>query len=128
MLLDNAGEVCFRVSPPSVARAAMQDDGTLKLRADARVVQIDVIVRDSQGKRVDDLTKSDFTVTDNGKPRAFTIFSVSGDTPRDTGPFSVRLNWRTWCAIRRAGGRVRSRFRYKVWTRGGSRAWSFHTM
>lgn len=66
---------------PLAATPAMQDTGTLRLRADTRVVQIDVTVRDSQGKPVHDLTKSDFTVTDNGKPRTFTIFSVNHDTP-----------------------------------------------
>ena len=50
-----------------VALASMQDDNILKLRANTRVVQIDVTVRDSQGKPVDDLKRTDFTVTDNGK-------------------------------------------------------------
>ncbi len=49
----------------------------LKLRAETRVVQIDVTVRDSKGKPVQDLKQSDFTVTDNGKPRSFTIFSAN---------------------------------------------------
>ena len=59
------------------ALGSMQEDVGLRLRADTRVVQIDVAVRDSHGKPVDDLTSSDFTVTDNGKPRSFTIFSVN---------------------------------------------------
>jgi VWFA-related protein len=61
------------------ARAALQSDNTLKLRADTRVVEIEVTVRDSKGKPVEDLQQSDFTVTDNGKPRPFTIFSVNRD-------------------------------------------------
>jgi len=48
---------------------------TVTLRTDTRVVEIDVTVHDSQGKPVDDLRKSDFTVTDDGKPRPFTIFN-----------------------------------------------------
>jgi len=52
------------------------------LHAETRVVQIDVIVKDAHGKPVTELTKSDFTVTDNGKPRKIDIFSInrgSGD-------------------------------------------------
>lgn len=47
----------------------------VKLRTDTRVVEIDVSVRDAQGKPVEDLNKSDFTITDDGKPRSFTIFT-----------------------------------------------------
>ena len=47
------------------------------MHAEARVVQVDVTVRDSKGKPVQDLKKEDFTITDNGKPRAFTIFSFN---------------------------------------------------
>ena len=52
---------------------AMQNPVTL--RTDTRVVEIDVTVHDSQGKPIDDLQKSDFTITDDGKPREFTIFN-----------------------------------------------------
>lgn len=65
--------VCF--SP--AAEAATQEDVGLQLRADTRVVQIDVTVRDAQGKTIEGLKKSDFTITDNGKPRQFTIFGAS---------------------------------------------------
>ena len=49
----------------------------VRLHADTRVVQIDVSVTDSHGKPVTDLAKQDFTVTDEGKPRAIDIFSVN---------------------------------------------------
>ena len=48
---------------------------SVTLRTDTRVVEIDVTVRDSHGKPVEDLQKSDFTITDDGKPREFTIFN-----------------------------------------------------
>jgi len=51
------------------------------LHAEARVVQIDVVVTDSQGKPVGDLTKQDFTITDEGKPRAIDIFTVNRGEP-----------------------------------------------
>lgn len=60
---------------------AFQDDASFKIRTDTRVVEIDVSVRDSQGHPVADLNAADFTVTDNGKARAFTIFSFNRDTP-----------------------------------------------
>lgn len=58
------------------------------MHADTRVVEIDVIVRDSHGKPLEDLKQSDFTVTDNGKPRPFDIFSVNRDRPNpvDSAP------------------------------------------
>ena len=46
------------------------------MHAEARVVQIDVVVTDSHGKPVTDLTKQDFAITDEGKPRAIDIFSL----------------------------------------------------
>ncbi len=54
-----------------------QNDKPVTLRASARVVEVDVSVRDSQGKAVEDLRKEDFTILDDGKPRAFTIFSAN---------------------------------------------------
>jgi VWFA-related protein len=47
----------------------------LVLRTNTRVVEINVSVRDAQGKAITDLGKVDFSVTDDGKPRAFTIFT-----------------------------------------------------
>lgn len=47
------------------------------LHAETRVVQIDVVAVDSHGKPVTGLTKADFTVTDEGKPRVIDIFSSS---------------------------------------------------
>lgn len=60
-----------------VLSAAQADPGTVKLRADTRLVEIDATVLDSRGKPVEDLKQSDFTITDNGKPRPFTIFNVN---------------------------------------------------
>lgn len=47
------------------------------LHAESRVVQIDVSVKDSHGRPVMDLTKQNFTILDNGKPRAIDIFSAN---------------------------------------------------
>jgi VWFA-related protein len=73
---------------------AMQNAVTL--RTDTRVVEIDVTVHDSQGKPVEDLRKSDFTITDDGKPREFTIFNFirsSAGTPQSyPAPMKLPVN------------------------------------
>ena len=47
------------------------------MHAEARVVQIDVVVTDSEGRPVGNLSKEDFVVRDDGKLRAIDIFSVN---------------------------------------------------
>jgi VWFA-related protein len=59
------------------AQSPLGQDSDLTLRSNTRVVEIDVSVRDAHGKPVEDLNQSEFTVTDNGKPRSFSIFNVS---------------------------------------------------
>lgn len=56
------------------------------LHAETRVVQIDVVVTDSHGKPVANLTKQDFAVTDEGKPRAIDIFSINRGQVANTQP------------------------------------------
>jgi VWFA-related protein len=51
------------------------------MHAEARVVQIDVVVTDSEGKPVGDLLKEDFIVKDDGKSRAIDIFSINRGQP-----------------------------------------------
>jgi VWFA-related protein len=70
-----------RMISPRQAQAFMQAETAVRLRADTRVVEIDVSVRDTQGRPVENLQRVDFTVTDNGKARAFNIFSFNRDTP-----------------------------------------------
>src|ERR1035438_10882468 len=54
-----------------------QTDSGVVLHSDTRLVEIDVTVRDSAGKPVENLQQGDFTIFDNGKPRPFTIFSAN---------------------------------------------------
>jgi VWFA-related protein len=65
------------------AQSPSGQGGDLILRSNTRVVEIDVSVRDPHGKPVGNLIKSDFTVTDNGKPRPFSIFNVTRSAPSD---------------------------------------------
>lgn len=81
--------ISFITALGCAAQAAPQPG--LILRSDTRVVQIDVVVTDSHGRSVGNLTKEDFRVTDEGKPRAIQLFSVNG-VVRQTAPPGVRPN------------------------------------
>jgi VWFA-related protein len=60
------------------------------LRSETRVVQIDVAVKDSRGQAVSGLTKQDFTVRDEGKPRAIQIFAINrGEIAEHVAPPAV---------------------------------------
>src|ERR1700722_5923043 len=87
-ILDSAAEcheeysmrpILFGALTALIAAAALADPQTANvapvttLHAEARVVQIDAVVTDSQGKPVTDLSKQDFTIFDNGKPRGIDI-------------------------------------------------------
>ncbi len=62
--------------------------GDVELRGD--LVEIRAVVTDAQGRLVDNLTKQDFEVVDNGKPREISFFSVNtvpqGATATIAGP------------------------------------------
>jgi VWFA-related protein len=62
----------------SMTTLSAQDGGPVKITSDVRVVEVDVTVRDAQGKPVQGLQAKDFTILDNGKPRPFTIFNSNG--------------------------------------------------
>jgi len=64
---------------------AQQESGVI-LRTETRVVQVDVTVRNSDGKPVEDLKPSEFTILDNGKVRPFTIFNVNRLGPDASQP------------------------------------------
>jgi VWFA-related protein len=63
------------VSPPP-APAAMPET---VLRATTRLIQVNVIVHDKDGKPVRDLKKEDFTLLDNGKPQQIAFFSMDSN-------------------------------------------------
>jgi VWFA-related protein len=49
----------------------------VKIRTETNAVQVDVAVRDSKGKPVPDLTRNNFKIRDEGKPRPIEIFSFN---------------------------------------------------
>jgi VWFA-related protein len=60
-----------------------------KLAAEARLVDVGVVVRDNRGHAVSGLTRTDFQVLDNGKPREVTAFSVHHFVPAAAAPAAV---------------------------------------
>ncbi len=65
---------------------------TPTLHAETRVVQIDVVVTNSQGKPVSELAKQNFSILDNGKARAIDIFNVNrGESVPSAPPPSEAL-------------------------------------
>gem|GEM_PF-5657127 len=58
------------------SQIAQGQDTVPTIRTETRAVQIDVAARDSHGTPVRGLTKNDFTVLDDGKPRAIAFFSA----------------------------------------------------
>ena len=61
-----------------------------KFETGARLVQINVLVRDKNGP-VANLTKDDFVVADRGKPQKISVFSVTSDAARSGQDLPARL-------------------------------------
>ena len=57
---------------------------TAVLRTATRLVQLNVIVEDKKGRLVDNLKQEDFTLLDNGKPQAISLFSTGSASPRES--------------------------------------------
>src|SRR5690348_17972779 len=56
------------------------------LRRESRLVQIEVVVRDINGRPVGGLTKDDFLVLDSGRPRDIFEFSVETSSEPSLSP------------------------------------------
>src|ERR1700689_822150 len=69
-------------APPPPPPAAQTNPNAPALKVTSRVVQVNVIVRDKNGRPVTDLTKKDFTILDNGQPQ--TISSMSEQSNKVT--------------------------------------------
>ncbi len=80
--------VSFTMSPataqaPQPDQSAAQEARSQTLRTTSRLVQLNVLVHDSKGAPVRDLTKDDFVVLDEGRQRRVAIFRIAeeGATP-----------------------------------------------
>jgi VWFA-related protein len=74
------------------------------IRTEARLVDVGVVVRDNRGHTVSGLTRADFRIEDNGKPREVTAFSVrhfvsaaaappAASSPRAPAPMPEKPRW-----------------------------------
>ena len=59
------------------------------LRTESRLVHVEVVVRDSHGRAVGDLTKGDFTIFDSGQRRDIAEFSVETSNAASTSPSKI---------------------------------------
>jgi VWFA-related protein len=68
------------IAPPSAPSTPVTQlpstTPTATIRVSARLVQFDVVVTDSQGRPVKNLTSSDFTVLQDGKPQSIRAFEL----------------------------------------------------
>jgi VWFA-related protein len=73
-------------SRPSVPQAGASSDSTNTnpvFRATTRLVQVDVVVTDKQGRPIPGLKQSDFTVLQDGKPQNVHVFEAHTGKPVD---------------------------------------------
>lgn len=78
LLLGASGQEIPVAAPGTSAAAQPQN----VLRSTTHLVQLNVIVLDREGRPVPDLTRSDFTVTDDGNPETISTFSVEKNEAR----------------------------------------------
>lgn len=78
------------LSPGEVRLSSRPYAPTTAIRSESRLVELEVVVRDSQGRAVMNLAKGEFRVFDSGKSRDLTTFSVELFSPK-TGPEPAAL-------------------------------------
>jgi VWFA-related protein len=67
------------------ALAAAQQQPTPTFRAETRLIEVDVMVTDRDGRFVRNLTRDDFAILEDGQPQAITTFSFT-DRPMPVRP------------------------------------------
>ena len=71
-------EAAESTSPPNLSAPASESSTKIEttLRVTVKFVPVPVVLRDSNGKAVGNLSKEDFQLFDNGKPQPITHFSI----------------------------------------------------
>lgn len=76
---------------PEEVRTSSRPYMPFQLRAESTIVQIGVVVRDGKGRSVSGLQKDDFKLTDQGKDRGITSFTVdTRDAPGGVGVVAAK--------------------------------------
>jgi VWFA-related protein len=92
--------VCVSSALSAHALAGSTQSAVTTFRTDTRLVQVNVVVHDQQGRPVPDLTRGDFTVYEGGKEQPLDLFSIESDRLTTEvpilapGDFSNRLDGR----------------------------------
>src|SRR5882724_10178508 len=76
--------LCTRAAAQN--QEAATSEGAAKIRVAVNAVLVPVVVRDSQGRAVGNLTKEDFQVLDRKKPQVICGFSIQKRAARETNP------------------------------------------
>jgi len=66
------------------AQQAPSDVPTITIRANSRLVVVDVVVTDKKGQPIAGLKPEDFTLEENGKKQKISVFTAPGATSADT--------------------------------------------
>ena len=90
---------CVPAQPQAIVPSGSKQDQNQDqaIRVTTRLVQVEAIVRDKRGA-VDGLAQSDFTLLDNGKPRAIAAFSIAKTSAQSSrsqlpaGTYSNKVN------------------------------------
>src|SRR5258707_11591554 len=65
------------------ANLGAQSQGTF--RADTRLVEVNALVVDKDGRPLEGLTSADFTILEDGKPQQIDVFAVEGSARPPAG-------------------------------------------
>lgn len=70
------GGLAFCQSPAPKAPGSQNGDASPVLRVSVRLIQVNVIAEDKNGKPVNDLKKEDFTILDQRQPQQISLFAL----------------------------------------------------
>ena len=81
-----AAAVLLWILPAALCSTGMaQTDGTTTLKVDVKTVLLPVTVRDKHGKLIENLTKTDFALTEDSKAEAINYFATNANLPLTLG-------------------------------------------
>jgi VWFA-related protein len=93
-LLASAG--AQQAAPAQATTAPANAQPTVTIKSESRLVVVDVVVTDSHGQPVQNLTRDDFTLLEDGKPQQMKVFenhaTPTSKTDTAAGPAKAKTN------------------------------------